>query len=350
MHEAPDSDPARWAQQLGISREAVEIYLGSDVVDLHVDSFIWTRVFGYELGQRHGAGLFSARYYSQVDLPRLWEAGIGSALWSITTNPLRTKSGRARALRRNLAELRAALEAGSAKVVRNAREHREARAEGRHAAFISLQGGHALDLEPDGALADGSIVAVTLVHLLPSSVGTSSAPSFGRKRGLTQHGRELVRVLNAHRVFVDLAHTDREGFEAALEVHDRSQPLLVSHTGLSGAHPLWRNLDDRQLRAVADTGGVVGVIFHSGYLGDPYLGGSVQRVADHVVHVVKTVGSEHAALGSDWDGAIVTPRDMPTCLELPRLVDALLQRGLSADAIRNVLGASYLRALALLRG
>jgi microsomal dipeptidase-like Zn-dependent dipeptidase len=61
-------------------------------------------------------------------------------------------------------------------------------------------------------------------------------------------------------------------------------------------------------------------------------------------------GPAHASLGSDWDGAIVTPRDMATCLELPRLVQLLLDRRVGADTIQKILGQNFLRALAHLRG
>src|SRR5205814_1167888 len=88
-------DPAAWARSLAISPEAVELYLDSDVIDLHVDSFIWTRVFGYRLDRRHGRGLFGGRLYSQVDLPRVREARIAGCVWSITTNPLRGTEARA---------------------------------------------------------------------------------------------------------------------------------------------------------------------------------------------------------------------------------------------------------------
>ena len=80
------------------------------------------------------------------------------------------------------------------------------------------------------------------------------APETG-DQGLTDRGREYVRRLNDARVFVDLAHVSREGFFDAVAVHDRSQPLIVTHTGVAGVHPHWRNLDDEQLRAIADTGG-----------------------------------------------------------------------------------------------
>ena len=75
------ADPAGWARALGISTEAVELYLDSDVIDLHVDSFIWNRVFGYDLRRRHGHGLLGARVYSQVDFPRILEAQLTGATW-----------------------------------------------------------------------------------------------------------------------------------------------------------------------------------------------------------------------------------------------------------------------------
>jgi membrane dipeptidase len=109
-------------------------------------------------------------------------------------------------------------------------------------------------------------------------------------------------------------------------------------------------LDDAQLRAVAETGGVVGIIFHSAYLGDPTFGGRLETIVRHLEHVRRVLGDDFTALGSDWDGFIVTPRDMPTCLELPRLVDCMLRRGWTAEAVQKTLGGNFLRALTELRG
>jgi membrane dipeptidase len=114
-------------------------------------------------------------------------------------------------------------------------------------------------------------------------------------------------------------------------------------------HPHWRNLDDTQLRAIAATGGVVGIIYQSSFLGDPLLRGRAVSIVDHLQHVIDVIGEDHAALGSDWDGAIFTPRDMPTCLELPRLVALMLARGWSSDRIQKILGGNFLRALAAMR-
>ena len=353
------ADPGAWAAALGISRAAVDLYLASEVIDLHLDSFIWTRVFGYDLRERHGEGLFGSRFYSQVDFPRVLDARMGGATWVITTNPARAPAERAAVFRENLArllEVFASVEEQIA-VVRTVAAYRAARAVGKHAAFIGVQGGNAFDGEHDAIerLPDGQILRVTLVHLSSSSFGATSSPlrlaaGGGRDEGLTRSGREMVQRLESRKIFCDLAHVSKQGFWDAVEVHDRSQPLLVTHTGVSGAFEHWRNLDDRQLKAVADSGGTVGVMYQSSFLGDPYLGGTASRVVDHLEHIVKTVGEDHASLGSDWDGAILPPRDLRSPVDLPRLVHLMLERGMSERTIRKILGDNFLRVVAAVRG
>lgn len=348
-------DPGAWASELGVSKEAVDLYLGSDVIDLHVDTFIWNRIFRYDLSRRHGHGLFGARFYSQVDFPRILEAGITGATWIITTNPFRPSRNRRDVFFENLARLQRLFDRadGSFRIVRTAAEYRQARAEGLHGAFVGIQGGNALDhdLGDLDRIPEWLVLRITLVHLSTSRLGTTSAPiKLGGSTGLTDLGREYVERLNDKKIFVDLAHISREGFFDVVEVHDRSQPLLVTHTGIDAVHRHWRNLTDEQLRAIADTGGTIGVMYQSSFLGDPYLGGTAARIVDHLDHIVETVGDDHASLGSDWDGAIVTPRDMPTCLELPKVVQIMLDRGWSDDRVRKVLGANFLRVVEQLRG
>src|SRR5687767_11656659 len=117
-------DAATLADNLQISRAAAELYLSSDVIDLHVDTFIWARLFGYDLLQRHGYGPFDARYWGSADVPRACDALTG-AIWVITTNPLRTRRGKRDAFFANLAELSRTLSAHpSVAVVKSASEYR----------------------------------------------------------------------------------------------------------------------------------------------------------------------------------------------------------------------------------
>lgn len=350
------ADPAAWARALGISREAVELWLASESIDLHVDSFIWTRILGYDLHRRHAVG--PGMFLGQVDLPRVREAQLSGAIWVITTNPLGPPERRGEAFFANLEKLRRELEKApdDVGVVRNVAEYRAVRASGRHAAFLGVQGGNALDasLELVDRLPDDLVLRVTLVHLSTSSIGTTSSPlavagDRGRD-GLTDFGRAFVERLEAKNVFADLAHISRRGFFDAVLVHDKTKPLLVTHTGVAGVTPHWRNLDDEQLRAVADTGGTVGIMFQSTFLGDGVLSGKSASIVDHVAHVIRTVGEDHASIGSDFDGAIVPPRDLRSVLEMPRLVDHMLRRGWSDTRIRKVLGENFLRVVAAVRG
>jgi membrane dipeptidase len=349
------TDPGAWARELGVSREAIDLYLASDVIDLHVDSFIWQRVLGWNpLERQRSLPLLPGVALGHADLPRLREAEIGGATWVVTTNPLRDPADRVRAFLDNMAALEALFARAPTEValVTSADEYRAARQAGRHAAFVGVQGGNAFEHEL-GALDQlrrGLLLRVTLMHLTHSELGTASAPftPLG-DHGLGARGLELVRRLDELRIFVDLAHASPRTFWGALGAHDRSLPAIVTHTGVSSVHRHWRNLDDSQLRAVAATGGVVGIIYHSAYLGDPMFRGRLETIVRHLEHVRDTLGDDFPALGSDWDGFIVTPRDMPTCLELPRLVDCMLRRGWRAEAVQKALGANFLRALRELR-
>lgn len=336
----------------GVSREAMEIHAAAEVVDIHVESFVWTRLLGYRLAARHGGGVLGGRLYSQFDLPRMADGGVDGAVLSIATNPFRRHRRRAQALTTNLQRLMAEVEAHpGAGVVFDYAGYEQARAAGRRPCFLAVQGGNAID---GGGPIHPAISRVTLVHLTNSAVGTTGSPlgrrwGGDRRPGLTAAGRTLVEALDAHRVIVDLAHISRQGFDAALEAHDPSLPAVVSHTGVAAVHPSWRNLDDHQIRAIAATGGVVGIMYHSGFLEDRAMDGRAAAVVRHVAHVIDAGGEDTAALGSDWDGMIITPRDMPTVAELPVITQRMLEQGWSTERITKVLGANYLRVVRHMR-
>ena len=339
------------ARRLGVSDEAVAAVRACDLIDLHVDTFIPMRLWGYDIGRRHGPGLLRGRLAGHLDLPRMGDAGVDGAMWSVTTNPFRTAESRWATCRRNFRRLRIELErTGKTRIVSTAGQYRAARAAGQHAVLLVIQGGNALDAAPGDDLPDPELLRVTLVHLTNSALGESSSPvQVMPVRGLTRRGRELVRRLNRRRVFVDLAHISKRGFWDAVDVHDKSQPLLVTHTGVSAITPVWRNIDDDQIRAIADTGGTVGIMFHAGFLerSGPR---DCSMVVDHLAHVIDTVGEDFVSLGSDYDGAIRPPADLRSGDSYPRIVQNMLDRGWTTGRIEKVLGRNFLRAWGELRG
>jgi membrane dipeptidase len=344
------SDTAAWAKELGISKEAVDLYVDSDVIDLHIETYLWQRMLGYNMLKRHGRGPFGARIFGQIDIPRAREAHITGGAWSISTNPLRTKEGRAKTFVKNIERLRSIFEQipDDAKICRNLAEYKAARREGKHGAFFGIQGGNALDrdIEALDLIPDNLITRITLVHLYNSRLGTTSAPKLSGGAGLTSLGADYVRKLNEKKILVDLAHISRDGYFEAAKVHDKSQPLIVTHTGIDAVHKHWRNLTDEQIKVIADTGGTIGIMYQWSFLGGP----QAVRVIDHMEHVIKVAGEDYISLGSDWDGFIFPPRDMQTCIELPKLVQFMMDRGWSHERIKKALGGNYLRVMGHLRG
>jgi membrane dipeptidase len=338
-----------------VSRAAIDLVRASDVIDLHVDTFIPIRLFGWDLAKRHGLGLLRGHFLGHLDVPRMKEGGLTGAMWSITTNPFRTAIGRWRTFEENLSAIREKLTAtgGAIEIVRTLSEYRAVRQRGAHAALLAVQGGNCFDAAPGSAraVAEKLITRVTLVHLTNSLVGTTSAPfSILRStKGLSDKGRELVRALNEERVFVDLAHIHPDGFWDAVAVHDRTQPLIDTHTGVAGVTPHWRNLDDRQIKAIADTGGTIGIIYAANFLasrGGPKDGG---MVVEHMHHIISVAGEDFVSIGSDYDGMITPPVGLRSGESYPRLVQLMLDRGWSDTRIRKILGGNFLRAFGLLR-
>jgi membrane dipeptidase len=345
-------DPAGWAGRLSVSREAVDLVLAADTVDIHVESFVWTRVFGYDLGVRHGRNALGTRWFGQVDVPRLRAAGLSGAVMSIATNPFRTRASRRATLLANLARLRESLVDAGVAVVSGAAGYRRARQAGDVACFLAVQGGNALGPDDLGDAALDVVSRITLVHLTRSALGSASAPGVGGGGGgLTGEGRRFVEAMRERSIILDLAHAAPATFWDALDVHGRDpqRPVVVSHTGVRAARESWRNLDDDQIRAVADRGGVIGVMLHRGFLARPSWRATAADVVRHLEHVVAVGGEASGALGSDFDGLIVPPRDVPTVLELPRIVQAMLDHGFGPELVGKVLGANYLRVVETVR-
>jgi membrane dipeptidase len=331
---------------------ACDLLLDADFVDLHCDLEVPVRLFGYRPDRHHAGGARARPFVGHTDYPRLREASLTGVVSDIATNPIRTPAGRLAATIRNVAAVRERVASwpGDLALVSDRAGYDRARAAGRTAVWVALQGGNALSA--DLAALDGELGSVlhriTLVHLTSSDLGGTSSP-WGRDRGLTAKGRELVERCNTRRVLVDLAHAGRTTFFDALEAHARDVPPIVSHTGVTGVRPHWRNLDDEQIRALAHRGGVVGVLYHSHFLAPGLFGCTRAAILDHLEHVIRIGGEAVAAIGTDYDGMIVPPRDLKDVTHQPKLVQDMLDRGWTEARIRRVLGLNYLRVVAEVR-
>jgi membrane dipeptidase len=328
------------------SSEARAIHAEFPAIDLHADTLMWSRWIGYDLHAQHEPPLWRAAFGGHVDLPRMREGGMGAQFFGLVSLPIaRRMHGLAQIVSEQIdtLEQQIARQPGAIRLVRKADEIEACRKDGVLGALLGIEGAHALegDLDQLDVFARRGVRYLGLLHFSANEAGF---PAYGRgrrdERGLTPWGFDLVRRCEAAGVLVDLAHINRKGFLDACTVATR--PPIVSHTGVLGAFEHWRNIDDAQLRAVADKGGVVGVIFCPRYVG----GDGLEPVVRHMKHILDVVGEDAPALGSDWDGFIIPTRELADPRGLPLLTDALLGAGIPERTIGKILRGNVMRVLA----
>ena len=186
------------------------------------------------------------------------------------------------------------------------------------------------------------VTRITVVHLTTSVFGGTSSP-LGADSGLTSRGKELIERMVGRRILVDLAHAGKKTFWDAIAQVPAGTPPIVSHTGVAGVYQHWRNVDDDQIRAIADRGGVVGVMYQSSFLESALLWGHRARILDHLEHIIRVAGEDVPAIGTDYDGMIVPPGDLADVTHHGLLVQDMLDRGWREGRIRKILGLNYLR-------
>jgi membrane dipeptidase len=324
--------------------EARALHAECCVLDLHADTAKLMDKLGYDLAARHERPMpRRANLIGHVDLPRMRDGGLAGQFFSFWTAPY-PERGCARSVADQLDAIDGAIAKHPSELAwtRTGADVRAAKAAGQIAALGGIEGGQALEgeLAPIEAFSRRGVRYLGLLHFSANAIGR---PAKGRgaepAEGLTGFGRDVVRECERCGVIVDLAHINRRGFFDALEL--ATQPPMVSHTGVLGVHPHWRNVDDDQLRAVADKGGCVGVIFARRYLGSA----SIDAVVDHLLHIIDVAGDDLPALGSDFDGFVVPPEGLEDVAALPNLTVALSRRGVAPRVLEKILGGNVLRVL-----
>lgn len=163
--------------------------------------------------------------------------------------------------------------------------------------------------------------------------------------GLTEAGKELVRACNRMGIMVDLAHLNEKGFWDAAEI--TQAPLVSSHTAAHALTPRSRNLTDEQLKAIAETRGLVGVTFSVNDLDGgkrPKKDAPAQAFIRHLRYIADLIGVEHVAFGSDLDGTTI-PSEVGDVTGFNLLRDLLRQEGFQEDALRKICYQNWFRVL-----
>lgn len=343
-----------------VPADALALHRESLVVDLHVDTFLWVRMLGYDIGRRHENLLPSASYAWQADLPRLQEGGVGAVGFGIVVSPRQVRrelmaplkllawldrqpgiDGVLRTL--DLMHDAARRYPKQFAIVRSGSELRAARAAGKVAGLPCLEGAHGIEgsLQHVRTAYDRGLRSIGLVHFQATEAGyPMTVPEFDG-RGLTEFGRVLIAEMERLKMVVDLAHLNDAGVTDALATMRR--PFIVSHAGCRAVYAHRRNLTDTQIRAVADRGGVIGIVLENQFIAKT--GADLDHVLDHFDHAIKIGGEDVVAIGSDYDGFITPPVGLEDVTTMPRLTAGLLARGHRPETVRKILGENAARVL-----
>ena len=163
--------------------------------------------------------------------------------------------------------------------------------------------------------------------------------------GLTAAGKELIVACNKLGILVDLAHLNENGFWDVAQLTDK--PLVVSHAAAYALTPTSRNITDRQLDAIGESGGLIGLTFCVSDLhptGENDKATPIARLIEHIMYIVERIGVEHVAFGSDYDGATVSD-EIPDISSFPTILQALRQAGFDDRSLRLIAHENWLRVL-----
>ncbi len=258
------------------------------------------------------------------------------------------------------------------------------------AVMMGVEGGHMIEdkIEYLDALYERGVRYMTLTWNNSTS-WASSAQDESRntvtsgKKGLTDLGRQIVKRMNELGIIVDLSHVGEQTFWDAIQTS--TKPVIASHSCVYQLCPVFRNLKDEQIKAIAKNGGVIHLNFFSGFIDsafgkrnaaflqshkkerdslhainpEPYfteeylfarypeevksLRPTLSALLDHLDYIVKLVGVDHVGLGSDFDGISSAPQQLDDVTGLPMITKALLEKGYSKKDIRKILGENFMR-------
>ena len=354
------------------------------IVDTHADTPQYLVDENLDLGQNT---------HASVDIPKAKAGNLGAEFFSIWVEPEKNKGCYPK---RTLDLIDAVdeqvrLHPKDMMKATSVKDIREAHREHKLAALMGIEGGHVID-DDLRLLRDYYRLGVRYMTLTWSntndwadSSGDIDDAKIQHHGGMTDFGIDVVKEMNRLGMMVDISHVSDKTFYRAL-ITSRA-PVIASHSSSRALTDVPRNMTDDMLRALARNGGVAMVNFNCGFLSNQYnidekrilsedhsvedlkkqaaepgskiTEADIQKaeiarakkiprpplsaLIDHIDHMVKIAGIDHVGLGSDFDGVDCTPQGIDSAADLPKITQALYERGYNAEQLKKVLGENLLR-------
>lgn len=374
-------EPKDERKPIVLTDEAAELHRSCLLIDGHND-------LPWELRDR-GSADFSKLDISQrqddlhTDIPKLREGGVGAQFWSVYVPVSYGYQGTAlnstieqielvkSMIRRYPNDFALALTTDDIEEIRKS---------GKIASLIGVEGGHCIE-DSLGNLENLYRLGARYMTLTHSDTlsWADAATDDEKSGGLNEFGLEVIRNMNRLGMLVDLSHVSTATMHDALD--ESKAPVIFSHSSAQAVCDVPRNVPDDVLKRIKELDGVVMVNFYSGFIvpeaGERYKArmelrrkleqeydtdevdrrvrahiqrtpmpsGTIHDVLDHIMHMVEVAGAEHVGIGSDFDGVDSLPKQLENVSTYPLLTQGMLDRGLTADQIRLILGENVMRVM-----
>lgn len=330
------------------------------------------------------------------DLDRFKQGGVDVQFFSVFTGPdARNKEGVYKDANEEIDSLESIVLRNTDRMLLaiNYKQVKEGIRQEKLVALIGVEGGHMIedDMQKLEALYNRGMRYMTLTwnnstNWASSAMDETLSPEKLKQKGLTDFGKKVVKRMNELGIIVDLSHTGEQTFYDAIAI--TAKPVLLSHSSVWNICPVFRNVKDDQIKAVAKNGGVICVNFYSGFISaafakqSEYLNGkgkkiiqdsllaatndsnamktkwqayykeelnkvrpTITQLVDHIDYIVKLVGDDYAGIGADYDGVGSLPVGMDDVTAYPKITEELLRRGYSKKSIKKILGGNVLRVM-----
>jgi membrane dipeptidase len=340
-----------------------------------------------------GADISKKLDVGHVDLVRLKEGAVDVQFFAVWPNPEIYKPKR---MYRHTVHMIDLLEniirdnMNKIVLARSPQEIRNAVKNGKIAGCIGVEGGTAIenDLNKLRDLYHRGVRYLGLTwndsHDWASSAQDEVSEKYLGHKGLTEFGREVIREMNDLGMMIDVSHSgDRTFWDV---IHSSTKPIIASHSCVKALRWHYRNLNDNQIKAIGQNGGVIFINFYPGYLdyefghkydalkktsavyldsikkvyGDDHLGyrkfrseyykentisfrPKLEIILDHMDYIIQLIGEDHVGLGSDFDGISITPKGLKDVSDMGQLTRCMLERGYSKIRIQKILGDNFMR-------